>query len=358
MVSSTSEVRELPESKEVDVSKLSRLFDKTTNSYKYLFFISLLDILKRRQFDAQSPIDLKELIVEMLANALYPHTYFKLSFGSQDKIATKLNSLVLNITEPILRFSATDKTLLRRAIKEQNLNDIVAGIGKYVPFRLIRPFVEEGTARLPDGRVNQRVIDLANNEFQTRKPLYCFGADLLKDCQTIILHQDWASYIETNYSVIRGWVHWEWLNYMQQRNPSVPGVVNKLFVPQQRGALARQTKYWKLIIGYKTLQCVYSNEAINANNFSLDHYLPWSFAAHDQLWNLVPTLPEANSAKSNHLPSPNYFSRFVSLQHLGLTVSYEHLGQQAWSNYEESYINDLRVNAEDLLNAERLTNAY
>lgn len=352
------EVRELPASDEVDVRKLSRLFDKTTNSYKYLFFISLLDILKRRQFDALSPISFKEIIVEMLANAWYPHTYFKLSFGSQDKIADKLNFLNLNITEPVLKFADTDKKLLRGAIKEQNLDDIVAFIGKYVPFRLIRPFFKQETVRLPDSTVNQRVIDLASSEFETRKPLYCFNAHLLKDCQTIILHQDWVSYIETNYPVIRGWVYWEWLNYMQQKNPSVPGIVNKLFMPQERGSLAKQTKYWKLIVRHTTIHCVYSSEAISANNFSLDHYLPWSFVAHDQLWNLVPTLPEVNSSKSNNLPSPKYFAEFVLIQHLGLTASHENLGEQAWSNYVESYISDLRVSTEDLLDAERLTNAY
>ncbi|MGK7920426.1 MAG: hypothetical protein AB4080_10530 [Trichodesmium sp.] len=46
----------LPVSDKVDISALSRLFANTTNSYKYLFFISLLDILKRRQFEILSPI--------------------------------------------------------------------------------------------------------------------------------------------------------------------------------------------------------------------------------------------------------------------------------------------------------------
>jgi len=352
------ESQELPASDEVDVSKLSRLFDKTTNSYKYLFFISLLDILKRQQFDALLPISLKKIIVEMLANAWYPHTYFKLSFGLQDKIADKLSSFDLNITEPILKFADVDKKLLRGAIKEQNIDDIVSFIGRYVPFRLIRPFFEQETARLPDGKVNQRIIDLANSEFRTRKPLYCFDTHLLKDCQTITLHQNWVSYIETNYSVIRGWAYWEWLNYMQQKNPSVPGIVNKLLMPQERGSLSKPTKYWKLIVQRTSIHCIYSGKAISANNFSLDHYLPWSFVAHDQLWNLVPTLPEVNSSKSNNLPSPRYFAEFVSIQHLGLTASHENLGEQAWSNYVEPYISDLRVSTEDLLNVERLTNAY
>ena len=95
----------LPNSDGLNISALSRLFESTTNSYKYLYFLSLLDILKRESFDIVSPISFQDIIVEMLANAWYPHNYFKLLFGTQDQIANKLDSLQLEITEPILKFS-------------------------------------------------------------------------------------------------------------------------------------------------------------------------------------------------------------------------------------------------------------
>jgi len=40
-----------PFSLDLDVAALSRLFSNTTNSYKFLFFLSLLDILKRNRFE-------------------------------------------------------------------------------------------------------------------------------------------------------------------------------------------------------------------------------------------------------------------------------------------------------------------
>lgn len=70
----TANSPKLPTSEDVDVSALSRLFADTTNSYKFVFFISILDILKRRSFDVSQPITFQELVVEMLANAWYPHT--------------------------------------------------------------------------------------------------------------------------------------------------------------------------------------------------------------------------------------------------------------------------------------------
>ena len=106
----------LPPSQSLNIAALARLFNDTTNSYKYLFFLSLLDILRRHQFQIAAPIPLQDLIIEMLANAWFPHTYFKLSFGRQDKIAQQLDAPALVVEDPIIQFKDPDKTLLRQAI--------------------------------------------------------------------------------------------------------------------------------------------------------------------------------------------------------------------------------------------------
>lgn len=357
-ISQTASTQELPQSERVNVSVLTQIFNNTTNSYKYLFFLSLLDILKRRHFDI-SPISFEKIIIEMLANAWYPHTYFKLSFGTQDQLANKLDSLDLEVTEPILKFRDTDKNLLINIIQAQNLDDIIAFIGKYVPFRLIRPFFAQETRGLLDAKVNQTIIHLANNQFEVTKPIYYFNSQYLKDCTGIVLHQGWVEYIAENYSIVRGWIFWEWLGYMQKCNPSVPAVSNKLFPPQQRESLANQTKFWKLILKHTEVRCIYSNLLLTTDNISLDHYLPWSLVAHDQLWNLIPTFPEVNSAKSNNLPSSIYFSAFVAMQHRGLTISHENIKSNIWNKYIESYIAELKITDQnDILNFEKLRNAY
>ena len=357
--SRTTTNQNLPLSDKVDVSFLSLIFDKTTNSYKYLFFLSLLDILRRRHFDVLSPISFEEIIIEMLANAWYPHNYFKLSFGTQDQIANKLNYLNLAISEPILKFRDTNKNLLRKAIQEQNLDDLVIFISRYVPFRLIRPFFAQETKGIKDYDVNPTLIDLAKSKFDTKKPLYCFNSENLKDCNAVILHQDWLEYIAENYSIIQGWVSWEWLNYMQSKNINIPNIVSKLFIPQQRNSLSKQTQYWKLILNHQKLKCIYSQVELDNNNISLDHYLPWSFVAHDQLWNLIPTTSSINSSKSNNIPADKYFTDFVKLQYQGLTVYARNNSRRKWLNYAEDYIAELKVSqADDLLNFDILNNAY
>ncbi|WP_255447834.1 HNH endonuclease domain-containing protein [Picosynechococcus sp. PCC 11901] len=328
--------KSLPTSERVNVSILAQLFNNTTNSYKYLFFLSLLDILKRRKFDVLSPISFVELVVEILANAWFPHTYFKLSFGTQDKITEKLDSLDLVISEPILKFNDPDKKLLRKTIQNQTYDDLIGYLLKYVPFRLIRPFFTAETKGLKDTEVNQAVLDLANNP-ENQNPLYSFDADLVKDCKGLMFSQ-WAEYIEENFAVVKGWASWEWLQYMQSRNPTTPNIMNKLFMPQQRGSLSKQTRFWKSVFEHQSIKCIYSGQVLDPNQISLDHYLPWSFVAHDQLWNLVPVTQSVNSSKSNNLPSDKYFPEFVRLQHLALITNHEYLSKQVWNKAIDPYI--------------------
>jgi len=354
----------LPPSEALDISALSRLFRETTNSYKYIFFLSLLDILKRRNFEATSPIEFREIIIEILANAWYPHTFFRLSFGTQDAIANKLDALKskLEISEPILKFTDSDKKDLRGTIGSQNLDDpYIRDLMRYVPYLIIRPFFErsfgEELKKLKHPEL--RIPALSKIGFETCQPLYCFDSELYKDCKSITLHPKWVAYIQVHYPIIRGWVSWKWLEYMQRRNPSVPAIANKLFPPQKRESLSKQTQYWKLVLQATELKCIYSGRTLNATGFSLDHYLPWSFVAHDLLWNLIPTFADINSSKTNSIPPSTYFDEFVLMQHRGLNISHGRMSENKWMNYVESYFSDLGIsNKEGLLNQEILTGAY
>lgn len=341
----------LPESPELDVPVFSRLLDETTNSYKFIFFLSLLDILRRRQF-ASGPVPFREMTVEMLANSWYPHTYFKLSFGQQDKITSLLDSLKLEVGEPVLKFTDTDKCLLRATIGEQHLND---SLMRYVPFRLLRPFFESELKGVKDYEFNKKIAHLAERFFEQRRPLYWIDTE----SKQILPHNAWVEYLRRNYPIIRGWVSWHWLEYMQRRNQNVPAVSAKLFPPRERAPLVEQTSYWKSVLKHHPFECIYSGTALNDKRISLDHYLPWSFVAHDHLWNLVPTLPEVNSAKSDNLPAVIYFDKFVSLQHRALVISQRHLSEQRWERLVEPFMSDLKFGSgRDLLVLEKLRDAY
>ena len=354
----------LPESNCVNVSALSGLFFNTTNSYKYLFFLAILEILKRRNFENFSPITFREIVIEMLANAWYPYTFFQLSFGTQDKISQKLSLLKKRINIPLSGSNKNRTAEVRRAISNEDITDIVVSLRRYVPFLLLVPFCSAELKQKKDidkkRSVETLIPRIVYEEFQQLKPLYKFNSSSYKDSNSIIFHPDWINYLERNYSIVFSWASWEWLQYMQRRNPSTPALANKLFAPVNRSSLSKQLHYWKeILLSGEHIECIYSGQKIELNKFSLDHYLPWSFVAHDQLWNLIPATPEANSSKSNNLPSKKYFLKFIEVQYLGLTHVHSSLSQQRWAKTVEPFVSDLGLNStDDLLDLEKLINAY
>ena len=91
--------------------------------------------MERNLFDYQ-PIHFRELVIEMLANAWYPHVFFKLSFGKQDQISLKLDRLNIQSGKEAI----TRKDVLISIINGYDVDDVINSLMRYVPFRLIRPF--------------------------------------------------------------------------------------------------------------------------------------------------------------------------------------------------------------------------
>ncbi|MBD2094462.1 hypothetical protein H6F90_04765 [Trichocoleus sp. FACHB-591] len=161
----------LPPSQNLDIEAFSRLFNRTTNSYKYLFFLGLLDILRQQQFDEVRLVPLKDVVVEMLARAWRAHYTYQLKFGTQDQIVEKLKELDNALPKSLFRVSDASSTELKGMIQGR-VADSTIELLRYVPFRLIRPFFEEELWGAKDAQVNQKISVLSQEKFETRKPLY------------------------------------------------------------------------------------------------------------------------------------------------------------------------------------------
>jgi len=75
---------------------------------------------------------------------------------------------------------------------------------------------------------------------------------------------------------------------------------------------------------------------------SLDHFVPWSYVAHDEMWNLHPTTKSINSSKSNNLPDWNkYFPalRKVGYNSIQLVWQHEKL-HDIFLKCKEEHVND------------------
>ena len=78
---------------------------------------------------------------------------------------------------------------------------------------------------------------------QEKRLMYYFSA-LNGMNTTIIIQKDWESYIVKNQEIIKGWLEYNMIIYLQRKNPSVPGIADKLYPPQER-KLEKVKRYWK-----------------------------------------------------------------------------------------------------------------
>ena len=176
----------------------------------------------------------------------------------------------------------------------------------WVPYRFIRPFFAQETRGLLDQHVNARIVEFAS---QSEKAPYRFIDDEIE------LNDKWAAYLQQHQAILRGFISWHLVRFLQKNNPNVIGLTEKLEKPGVR-MLNTANKFWKEYLKENPkLRCVYSGQLITSANLSLDHFLPWSFVAHDQIWNIIPTPKSVNSAKNDWLPSIDlYFNGYAEQQ--------------------------------------------
>ncbi len=213
---------------------------------------------------------------------------------------------------------------------------------KYVPYRLLTPFFENELKGMSDGKKNKAIEKLSNSDIEYN-PIYKINDN------KITIYPEWMQYFISHFAVVEGWVFWHWINYLQSKNPNAIALANKLQKPSVRASLRQQTKYWKIILKHQNLNCIFSDRLITKNDLSLDHFLPWSFIGHDQLWNLIPISKSVNSSKNDNIPSmKKYLDEFIEMQLLGLKISHKNMNKRAWESKTDDFVTGLNVNFLDL----------
>lgn len=107
---------------------------------------------------------------------------------------------------------------------------------------------------------------------------------------------------------------------MQARNPNVPDIPNKLIKPAKRNSLLKQRKFWDYVIDRNgPINCIYTGKSLFKGQYHVEHFVPYSFVSHDQIWNLIPSDNSFNISKSNKLPPlEKYFEPFYALQDIAI----------------------------------------
>ncbi len=306
--------KQLPYSDELNIGYLSRLFDVTTNCYKFFWFQAILR--KLREDRVRFTYD--ELINEMIADAWYMVVEYHLHLASS---TDNLEEAVKYLSD-VTHFPASEKRENILHYLENNDDKELLNYKKIltlnVPYRLQSPFLDEISVEKREWYRPEAVIYKIN---QQKRLLYYFeGFQQLST--TICLNDDWVPYLIRNREILMGWLQLNLIHYLQRRNPSVPGIADKLNAPLSRD-IGRVRNYWKVIIEHRPeITDIYGHFNLAEESISVDHFVPWQYVAHDELWNLHPTTKSINSSKSNGLPDWDlYFQPLYELEYISYRMS-------------------------------------
>ncbi len=298
----------LPEYKKLRVDNLNSVFNSTTNSYKFYWFLAILENIKV----GKTKITIDEIIIEMIAEVWYPINYFKLSFGLQDQFNTAIEIIQekLQLPKDIKKQELILTLKKRKSIPE--INHLIKNLSRWVPQRFVRPWFSVELKGVKDHIVNKRIIELSDKNYSNKEnpSLYRFNAN-----NVIEINPLWVNYLEIHLGILTDFTYWNLNLFLQNRNPNVGNIPIKLFPPNKRN-LSNARKFWNIYLSVNdNMKCIYSDTVINNEEYSIDHFLPWSFTGHDQLWNLLPTPKSINSSKSDNLPNIKYLNNFISFQY-------------------------------------------
>lgn len=289
---------QLPYSDELNIGYLSRLFDNTTNCYKFFWFQAIL-----RKLDGEhTRFSFDELIDEMIADAWYMVSEYRLRLGPLG-ITDNLEEVVKYIHKEYGYASSEkrDKIIaFLQTTEDRKIRKFKSDLTLNVPYRLQVPFYDEITIERSLWHSSKELLTAEIN--RQRRLMYYFT--LVAGMGTVIeVDASWAEYLVKHREILKAWAQLKLIQYLQNKNPSVPGIADKIEAPVARD-IERVRKYWNLVIRLDpSLTDIYGAVELAGESISVDHFVPWQYVAHDELWNLHPTTKSINSSKSNSLPS-------------------------------------------------------
>ena len=311
------DIQHLKYKNDLNIDSFIHMLDDTTECYKFYWLDALLKLFSL----GKTEIFFDDLINQMIADAWYSVVEYHLHLGPKNasgKIMNSLERAVIKLSQLTNIPNDADRDTIILAVKENDreLHGEKDQLTKNVPYRMLSPFMHEvkGNDRIWDQK--KRLI--AYIEQLNKKECIPYqitdGAGLKKRG---VINEEWQDFFMDNFVTISGWIEVKKVRYLQGRNPGVPGIIYKLVPENNKQRKLRYVRnLWNTIIETKPVYDIYSEKLLGLNDFDIDHFVPWSFVANDELWNLLPMDSSLNSSKSNNLPQWKYFELFAKNQYM------------------------------------------
>lgn len=297
----------LPRSSKLDVSKLARVFENTTTIYKYLWLLSILDFVEKDIYE----ISFNDIVDKMIVKSWYMTLEYHLNIGAEsiDKKESILKKIILS-AENHLTSTSSEESILDyiKNCDDTKLMKYKENLIKNVPYRFLKPFISVENLFSTYGtgaNYKDDIIDAINKADAFYK---ISKFDSLNT--TITIDSTWAQYFKENISVIRYFAKYKMVEFLQIKNPTVPGLIYKIDKPEERRLNDVRAMWSSLIdsnnyvpnVDYALFKKdIYIEEHLDVNDVSIDHFIPFSYIASDEFYNLTPVSKSLNSSKSNYL---------------------------------------------------------
>lgn len=299
----------LPETDNLPVHLLAGIFKDKNQSYKLFWFQAILDFVSDRKF----VVSYEQLIHKMVAQAWYMVMEYHLNLGPADALEILINQ-VRNTSGLLPNAKEKDVIQFLKTSEDENIKKAKQKLVLNVPYRLQAPFL--GKLTESEWRDYHFIEEKAK---QNDRLLYYYEQLSGKERQ-IRINENWIGYLQKNEAILRGWIQNELIQYLQRRNPNVPGIPFKIHPPEKRDLKAAMN-FWSAVIEHHEMNDIYTGKLLNRENFDelgrihIDHFVPWSYLASDEVWNLTPTFAKINISKSNQVPNQKNDIELLSKQH-------------------------------------------
>lgn len=306
----------------LDTDKFARMFNNKAQSYKFYWFEAILNLTKTEDRD----LTFEEIIAEMICEAWHTVTHYHLRLGpivngnAENFLEHAINTLNSTVTDLSQNPS---KEELKAAIKscDKELKRDKTRLTDYVPYKLLYPFfdvegMEEGLSYIKNDKHSRLIAYMA--KLSGDENLFYTILDGVGLQKKIRVNYYWRKLLIKNFSVIQSWVRYNKAQFLQDRNPGVPGIIYKICPENEELRKLDQARdLWKTVAEFtgQPIKEIYTGKDIPIETLSIDHFVPRSYISNDELWNLTPMRKSLNSSKNNRLPSwEEFFEPFARYQ--------------------------------------------
>lgn len=315
----------------LDIEGFSKMLNSPSYCYKFYWLEAIVQLISANKTE----VSYDEIINKMISNAWYPvleyHIHLSGIYG-EGIIKDNLEKAVLRLQElSKLANNASDVEIINRLLEfvdDKELNDYKKALTLNVPYKSLSGFANRGSEKIDLDSSAGRMMAYYNRLSRSEILLpYTFNDE--KGLKRVIVFNDsWIRLIRDNAVNILGWIQLEKVKWLQNTNPEVPGLVFKLAPADEKmRKLTNARKLWDAVLKAVRIVDVFKDEPINSEKYDLDHFIPWSFVMHDELWNLMPMDSSWNSKKNNKLPKWElFFDRFAENQFVLYKLIYEKPG--------------------------------